>query len=150
VRILVDTGFWLALCDERDTTVSPEYLAELAEAMNVHTVVLPWPVMYETIRTEFVQNKSAMERFHKEVESPRIEIVHDATFRDDAYRLCVSWALERHRPISLTDWILRLILEDPNFRIDSIVTFNAEDFHDVCRREGIQLWDKTFNAQSYS
>ena len=52
-RLLVDTGFFIALFDPRDNhhidaCEKQEYLENLS-------IVIPWPILYETINTRLVK-----------------------------------------------------------------------------------------------
>ena len=52
--VLADTGVWYAMFDSRD----PHYAEgkEKAERLSLFQIVLPWPTLYETLRTRFVRN----------------------------------------------------------------------------------------------
>jgi len=45
----------------------------------------------------------------------------------------------RTRPMSLVDMVMRLMLDDVNVRVDGLLTFNQKDFHDVCRKRGLEM-----------
>jgi len=47
--------------------------------------------------------------------------------------------LQRTRPLSLVDCVVRLILDDVNTKINYFITFNRGDFSDVCRRRAIEM-----------
>jgi hypothetical protein len=68
-----------------------------------------------------------------------VALIDDALYRDRAYEMTVSDAIRRHRRISLTDMVIRLMLEDVNVRAGYLFTFNPGDFADVCRRRGIEI-----------
>jgi predicted nucleic acid-binding protein len=138
--ILVDTGVWLALCDSNDGTVDEDKLEEIYSKIKPHSIVIPWPVAYETLRTRFVRNRLAMERFEREIKSPGIVLFDDAPYRDEAINLCLESSLRRGRPMSMVDCLMRLVLEDPATKISYLVTFNLKDFADVCRARRIELW----------
>lgn len=73
--ILVDAGVWYALCDRRDRTVSQEVIDSIYERIKIHSIVLPWPILYETLRTRFVRSRLAMERFEQEIKSRRVVLL---------------------------------------------------------------------------
>ena len=83
--ILVDTGVWYALCDSRDRTVSQEVIDDLYARVKAHSIIMPWPIAYETLRTRFVHNRLALERFEREMRSQRINQVDDAPYWSIAY-----------------------------------------------------------------
>jgi predicted nucleic acid-binding protein len=140
--VLVDTGVWIALCDPRDRAVSEEAIDDIYARIKVHSILIPWPVAYETIRTRFARNRLALERFEREIKSPRVELVDDAPYRDEAFELSIESSLRRGRPLSMVDCLMRLLLEDVATNISYLVTFNPGDFSDVCRARRIELWSQ--------
>jgi predicted nucleic acid-binding protein len=138
--LLVDTGVWYALCDPRDRTVTQEAIEDIYSRVKVHSIVLPWPIAYETLRTRFVRSRLAMERFERELKRPRVALLDDTPYRGDALSLSIESSLRRGRPLSLVDCVIRLLLEDARARIRYLVTFNPRDFVDVCAARRIELW----------
>ena len=53
--------------------------------------------------------------------------------------LAFSSALTGRRPLSMTDCLIRLIMDERNVKIDLLATFNVKDFVDVCRKQRIEL-----------
>ena len=136
--ILVDTGVWYAIFDPRDPNA--EGGLRLAATIDKHRVVVPWPTMYETLRTRFVKNTLALHRFELFLKSHRnIAFVDDSQYRDDSFKSVFDSSIRDKRPISMADWLLRLIIDDANARISYLATFNVKDFHDVCVRRNIQI-----------
>jgi predicted nucleic acid-binding protein len=139
--ILLDTGIWYAFCDERDSAVAREHVEEIHDIAILHTIIFPWPIAYETLRTRLVRNRKALERFNIELKSHRVEIIDDAIYRDDAMSIALNFSL-RGRPMSMVDSLLRLIIEDKNVKLDFFATFNPGDFHDICKERGVEMWTK--------
>jgi predicted nucleic acid-binding protein len=140
--ILVDTGVWYALCDPRDGAVEREIVDDIYARVKVHTIVVPWPILYETLGTRFVKSRPAMARFEQEIKSSWIALLDDAPYRDDALAHSLEWSLRRGRALSLVDCVLRLLLDDVQARIQYFVTFNQRDFVDVCAARRIELWSQ--------
>jgi predicted nucleic acid-binding protein len=59
--VLPDTGVWHALFDSRDPHF--EDVGEKGKVLGSTQALLPWPVVYETLRTRFVRNRPALARF---------------------------------------------------------------------------------------
>jgi predicted nucleic acid-binding protein len=137
--ILVDTGVWYALCDSRDRTFPQEAVDEIYARVKVHSIVVPWPIAYETLRTRFVRNRLALERFEQEIKSPRIILLDDGPYRDDALILSIESSLRRGRPLSMVDCVIRLLIGDVRTRIRYLVTFNQRDFVDICEARQVEL-----------
>lgn len=139
--VLADTGVWYALCDSRDSLHSKAL--SRAGILEQHHVVLPWPVVYETLCTRFVRNTRALSRFVGLLKRPRIEYLDDSMYVQDAFDIAINSSLSRARPLSMVDCAIRLILDDVNIRVDYLMTFNPEDFLDVCERRRIRLVEPT-------
>lgn len=135
--VLPDTGVWYALCDSRDSFHSKALSG--AGLLEQHHVVLPWPVVYETLCTRFVRNTRALRRFVRLLERPRIEYLDDSTYVQGAFDVAIESSLSHARPLSMVDCAIRLILDDVNIRVDYLMTFNPGDFLDVCERRRIRL-----------
>lgn len=140
-RWLVDTGVWYAVFDSRDRPGDRDALDEFAAQVISITnrAVIPWPVTYETLRTRFVKNRTAIEGFERLLKSPRTDVLDDAPYREAAINEALTSALERGRPLSLVDCLLRVVIDDPQTRIDYFATYNVGDFQDVCKRRRIQI-----------
>jgi len=134
---LVDTGVWYAMFDPRDPYAGD--IGKKAEILTRCQVVVPWPTMYETLRTGFVNNGLALRRLQDYRKSPRVEYCDDDSYRRQALELSFSSALRDRRPLSMVDCLIRLIMDDTNVNIALLATFNARDFVDVCRRRRIEL-----------
>jgi predicted nucleic acid-binding protein len=137
--VLVDTSVWYAIFDPRDGKLSTDQAIELLSKIRVHSVIIPWPVAYETLRSSFVKNKAALARFELELKSPRVEFIDDSIYREQALALCFESSLRGKRPLSMADCLLRLILEDTNTRITYLATLDLADFSDVCRSRQIEI-----------
>ncbi len=132
--ILIDTGFLFALYEPRDE----HHLDAVAKSnlLDLRPVILPWPVLYETVNTRFSRRRATMAQFAALVRQAGTELLDDEGYRADAYRTVVSSA---SRPLSLVDAVLRAVVDDPNVPVQAMLTFNARDFADVCRRNAVQL-----------
>lgn len=118
-NLLVDSGFWYALYDVRDTYHEDARI--LADILDHSNLVLPWLCLF------FAYSGHA--------NTVRLS---DEPYRDKALekvsRSPVPWM-----SLSLVDWVIRLAIEDINTKIDAVVTFNPDDFSDVCRSRRIEL-----------
>lgn len=134
---LVDTGIWYAMFDPRDQ--HQNQLKEKAELLELFQVILPWPTLYETLRTKMVRNKFALQRFEEYLKRPNLNYLDDTPYRDKAIELAFSSSLNRNRPLSMIDCLIRLILDDDKVKINCLATLNFRDFSDICRRRQIEI-----------
>lgn len=131
---MVDTGFFFAMYEERDS--HHVEAQDKRELLDLYSVILPWPVLYETINTRFCRRREIMARFDALIYSGNTVLLDDTPYRVEAYQTAVR---NVRRPLSLVDAVLRAIIEDTNVAVTAILTFNQGDFHDVCRQHSVEL-----------
>lgn len=61
--ILVDTAFWIAWLDPRDQHHAEAFLKE--EWLTDSRIMVPWPILYETVRTRLVRRPERLVRFDR-------------------------------------------------------------------------------------
>lgn len=133
--LLVDTGYFIALYTERDEHHSAAKRKQ--GLLERWPIVLPWPVLYETMNTRFVKMPGALARFGAILVHPDTVLLDDSPYREGSYRTVGETAPQRY--FSLVDAVLRAIIEDTNVSISAMLTFNPRDFHDVCRKHRVAL-----------
>lgn len=142
--LLVDSGFFIALLDPRD-----RYHAEAGkkeEWLELYSLIVPWPVLYETVNTRFTKQLTRrpanIARFENLVlrSEPETIRLDDSSYRQRAYADTLARAKEpRGSTSSLVDSILHAIIEDPEVHIDAMLTFNLRDFGSVCQANRVEL-----------
>lgn len=140
MNVLVDTGVWYAFCDARERPDDREHVESL-DSLERTTVLAPWPVVYETIRTKFAKNKEALQKLDRSFRQLRVNLIDDSPYREEAFELAFDSSVWKvpPRPLSMVDCVLRLMLDDVDMKIDRFVTFNARDFSDICAKRSIEL-----------
>jgi predicted nucleic acid-binding protein len=138
-NILVDTCIWIAFADDRDSYENRDNIDALYDLIKDNSIVLPWPIMYETLRTRLARNHIALSKMETELKSPRITWIDDAPYRQEALELTFQSGLREHRALSMVDCLVRLILDDRNHAIHYLATWNERDFDDVCRNRRIDI-----------
>jgi predicted nucleic acid-binding protein len=146
-NICVDTAFLIGLYDHSDpyhqqaSACFDQYFAQA----NNHLIV-PFPILYETVNTRFVKNRRAMSLLNNDwnrlQSERRLQLLSDITFRDEVIQDCFSELQKpagRYRALSAVDRVIRKILSDVNVQIAAFVTFNPGDFADVCGKFGREL-----------
>ena len=136
-RILIDSGFWLGLCDPHDQWHNQA--KAVTQKLTVHHWLLPWPTLYETLSTRFIKKSHQVEQFMAELNHGKHQKIDDAKYRESALSQTMFY-MRQGRSLSLVDLVLRQMLIDEALHIKAIVTFNARDFSDVCQRQGIQFY----------
>lgn len=137
--ILIDTGFWLGLFDPEDSYHKES--CDLLELIKLEhfTLLLPFPCLYEIIRTKYVKNKVRLAAFDSFIKSNNVHFIFDELYRDQA--LQKVFALNKHEPIthSLVDSIIREMISDINLKLDYLITNNAKDFADICAKRDLKI-----------
>ena len=94
---LADTGLWYAMFDRTDQHHSEA--KDKAEVLELFQIVLPWPTLYETLRTKFVRNSVALGQFERFLKRPNVTYLDDSAFRDAAFEMALEPSLRRGRPL---------------------------------------------------
>jgi predicted nucleic acid-binding protein len=136
-RAIVDTGVWLAIFDEKEEHYKEGQ--EKVEILNRLQVLIPWPTMYETLRTKFVNKTIALKQFEKFLKSSEVIYLDDLPYRDVAFQLSFVCTLIKKRPLSMVDCLLRLMIDDVSVKVRYHATFNRRDFIDLCNKRGIEI-----------
>ncbi len=137
-RLLTDAGFWIAYYEERDS-----HHAKAVEVMQFaerNALLVPWPILYETLCTRFVKRKPWAQSFERQLGRANTVRVSDAEYRDFALSECLDLAGTGKRCLSLADAVVRAILQDKRNRVDYLITFNHRDFVDVCITSQIEIF----------
>jgi predicted nucleic acid-binding protein len=134
--ILTDTGFWFALYTPNDQFDQYHKAIELADFLDTQTIVLPYPILYEVLWTGFTRKWRAKQAFNQLIYRSNVKWVNDEPYRESAVKI----TLESSRPLSLVDVTIRQMLEDTQLNVEGLVTFNREDFEDVCQSRKITIF----------
>lgn len=133
-NVLIDTGYWIALLNERDK--HHETARVLENDLSVHTLLIPWPTLFECVDTRLARRKHSAMRFKQLLRRPSSALVDDSPYRQKS----LDFVLEQpnHR-FSLTDHIIRSMIEDVRLSIHAFVGFNPGDFYNVCAARGVDM-----------
>lgn len=145
-NIGVDAGFFIALYDE-----SEDHHQQAMGIFETHVlaptalIIVPWPVMYEIIRTRMARRREIMIRFKHNWMSLRkqnkLKKIDDSPYREEALVETLK-EVERgsnYRPLSLVDRVIRSMLAEKKLRFSAFITFNPGDFADIARTRAIEL-----------
>ena len=136
--VLVDTSFFIALWDRRDNR--HEEAKNKQEYLDRYRLVVPWPILYETLNTRMVRRPDWMAGFEKAAR--RFETIDDSRYRCDALRSVREAARQKRRPKdsapSLADRILLAMIDDNARPFHGILTFNHRDFMKPCMSREIE------------
>lgn len=136
-NILIDTGFWFALYNKGDQHYNDAQ--GLIKHLSIDNIIIPYPTLYETVNTRFVEKKENFREFKRLLKQDNFEIIDDAEYKEGLLEQTFDAALKRGKTYSIVDKVIRRILDDDTVKIDYLLTFNIGDFVDVCQRRNIRL-----------
>lgn len=136
-RVLVDSGFWLALWDTRDQWHA--YARPIVPILSSHQLLLPWPTLYETLCTRFVRRTLCLDALLTQLQKDNHHKLDDSKYRDAALAE-VKFMAGQGRALSLVDAVLRQMLCDGTLQLKGIITFNMKDFSDICSPRRIMFY----------
>ena len=135
-RVLVDSGFFFALFNERDRHHAS---ARRLEAwLDLAQVILPWPILYETVNTRLARRPATLAKFEAIARAPETVLLDDSPYRAGSLQGVLAQR-GRPRPLSLVDAVLCNVIEDVNVPVSAVLTFNERDFLDVCLQHRVEL-----------
>lgn len=132
-NVLVDSGYFFALMNRRDAhheeaVASRKWLDKLR-------IVLPWPILYESLNTRFMRKSAWVREFEGIMD--RAELIDDRPYRDrilDAAFTNTGFRAE----LSLVDRVIMEVAQDKNVRVRAMLTFNHRDFAVFCAHNRIE------------
>jgi len=127
--IIADTGFWIALLDNRD-----QYHADalsVAEYLPDYKIIFPWPCIFETLSTRFIRDRRRVAQLEKILIKPGVIRENDEKYRENALQMLFDSSRLAGTTFSLVDVIIRQMIKDRNLRIRYMLTFNKKDFQDL-------------------
>lgn len=140
MNILADTCFWISLCDptENDHQETISMMEKLMDSKQ-HTVLVPHPVLYETLCSEMVKKPNQVELLTRYFNY--VQKISDAEYIHEAYRLVKEQASMRKGTASMVDLAIMLMADDAKNNVKAILTRNGRDFAVFCRKKGIPMVD---------
>ena len=101
-RLLVDSGFVFALFDARDQHHADANKKQ--EWLEILSIAIPWPILYETINTRHARRPDWIARFENIVRSRDTEFIDDAPYRLDAFdEVMLRGKTQRHAIVHAHD-----------------------------------------------
>lgn len=137
-RLLVDTGVWYAMFARRDGH-RDRVVSIVDNIERANTLIVPWPTMYETLRTRFVKDDEGLTSFVEYIDHANIDFIDSRPYDEQALSSTRDWAFNKKRPMSMVDCLIRQVIEDRNAAVDALATLDHRDFQDVCAQYGVVL-----------
>lgn len=138
---IADTSFWIGLCYDNDA-YRHDSIKLYENIQDNSKIILPWPSMYETLRTKFVRNYNALKRFEKELKRTNVIKYGDRQIRNSALTELFEMNLRHGRQLSLTDCMIRQIICNGT-KLNGLITSNKSDFLEICAPRRVEIYELT-------
>lgn len=136
--VLVDSGFFFALYNQRDSNHAEAI--EKAEWLSDLAVVIPWPILYDTVNTRFARRPKTMDQFRRILRKPDTRLIDDKPYRNDVFQgMFTRIKPQLNVSPSLVDSVVYEILSDVNVPVHAMLTFNLRDFERICWSSGVEI-----------
>ncbi len=135
--ILVDSAFFFALFHPKDN--HHKEAIEKQDWLDEFRIVVPWPILYETINSKFVKSPEAIQKFENIMRRRDTELLDDSEYREQAYEETLALAKQGYGARSFVDSVLHAIIADVNVRISAMLTFDYRDFKRICASQKIEI-----------
>ncbi|RLD55989.1 MAG: hypothetical protein DRJ05_12040 [Bacteroidetes bacterium] len=137
-HFLIDTGFWIALFFQED-----DYHAEASyiyDKIKNGKLIIPWPTLYETLRTKFVKSPNKLKQLQKIFGYNNTFKLSDDKFKESALENSFNDNIKYNHNKSLVDSLLLEILKDTNIKVDYLISFDKRaKFEIICNKRRIFL-----------
>lgn len=138
-NIIADSCFWFALYNIRENK-RHEIARNIYQGLGKYKIIVPYPTLYETLNSEFVDNTQRLNDFLTKLNSRNFEPIDDTDYKKKALEK-LSEERKNGKQFSLVDSIIREMIEDQKLKIRFILTFNRRDFEDLSRKKNIPILD---------
>lgn len=134
MNILADTCFWISLCDTTDAVhAEVKNMMDKILADRCHKIIVPHPVLYETLCTRLVKNPKQVLLLTKYFS--KVEMISDKEYVNEAYMQVEQQATMEKGTASMVDILIMLMAADPKNNVKGILTHNVRDFSTFCQKK---------------
>lgn len=143
---LIDTGFWIALFFKDDKY--HEIAKSVFKKINRGKIVIPWPTLYELLRTKFVKFPDKLNKLQDIFIKDNFFKIDDEQYKNNALNITFNDNINYRKESSLVDNLISEMLKDINLRIDYLITFdNRANFNFYCKKRSILLINEFTHSQ---
>jgi hypothetical protein len=147
-RVCADTGFLIALYGKNKNQGDYESASSLFKRLFAgpgNQLVVPWPVLYEAVNTQLVENPRRIRQLEQDWTLLRrqgqLDYLNDQAYRQSALEdvFAETRRIQNYRRLSLTDRVIRVLIKDATLKLDALLTNDPSGFHDVCRSRRLEM-----------
>lgn len=138
MNILADTCFWISLCDPAEGDhIETVYMMEKILADRCHSILVPHPVLYETLCSNMVKKPEQVKLLAQYF--ARVVKISDTDYVEEAYHLVEQQADMNKGTASMVDIAIMLMADDAKNNVKAILTKNGRDFAVFCQKKNISM-----------
>src|ERR1035437_4158842 len=109
-RIIIDTGFWIALLDPKDFDNKDE-AERIAEEIKDEDLIIPFPTLYEFVNSRLSRRDSKIQ-FETILNRTNIVRLSDTEYKEKALENFFLKSNSEYYDVSLVDEVIKLIIDD--------------------------------------
>lgn len=123
LRIVIDTGFWIALFDPTKDPKNGLEAERMAEEIADEDLIIPFPTLYEFVNSRLSRREAKLQ-LERLLSRPNIIKLSDTKYKNKALENFFLKSNSDYSDISLVDEIIKLIIADKSLKIDYIASFD--------------------------
>lgn len=124
LKVIVDTGFWIALYDPSNQVENSLEAERISKEIEDEDIIIPFPTLYEFVNSRLSRRESKFQ-FEQLLNRPNVIKLSDTKYKTKALENFFIKSKREHSDISLVDEVLKLIIADDTIKIDYIATFDG-------------------------
>lgn len=122
-NIVVDSCFWISLFDPGNNIATADKAEKIAYDISNETIIIPFPTLYEFVNSR-LSRREARINVEKLLQKPNVLKIDDTKYKDQALQNFFVKSNYDYSDISLVDEVIKLIIEDPELKIDYLISFD--------------------------
>lgn len=130
LKVVLDTGFWIALFDPAKDPKNGVEAERMAEEIEDEDLIIPFPTLYEFVNSRLSRREAKLQ-LERLLSRPNIIKLSDTKYKDKALENFFMKSKLDYSDVSLVDEILKLIIADKNLKIDYIASFDQGLLNDA-------------------
>ena len=123
LKVVIDTGFWIALLDPTKDLKNSIEAERIAEEIADEELIIPFPTLYEFVNSRLSRRDSKLQ-FERILNRPNVIKLSDSKYKHNALENFFIKSKSEFTDISLVDEVIKLIIADKDLKIDYIAAFD--------------------------
>ena len=123
LKVVIDTGFWIALFDPAKDPKNNLEAERMAEEMEDEDLIIPFPTLYEFVNSRLSRREAKLQ-LERLLSKPNVIKLSDTKYKNKALENFFLKSKSDYSDVSLVDEIIKLIIADKSLKIDYIAAFD--------------------------